>query len=185
MQIHVEKEWDGKKFTLTVEKKELVSSVQDKIKEQEGIPINQQHLAFKGLALEGGQTLFEYNIKNDALLKLEKMKIYVRTSNGKFTLTDIEAGTSIGEIKSMVEKKSKIAPKDQKLAFGNVKLEEDRKTLADHDIRHKSTLALDKNEEIPEYDVSLGDWQSSFEFVGKDGIKHVGKRKKKPLGREY
>ena len=93
----------------------------------------------------------------------------------------------------MIQTREGVAPKDQILSFNEQSLDNDqskKKTLNECGIKHKSILFLDRDEsnlkeDTPEYDISLGDWQSSFGFVSKDKQERIGKRKKKPLGQYY
>ena len=185
MQIIVKKDWDGKEFPLDVVREEGICSVHEKIKDKEGIPTDQQHLVFKNLLLEsrGGKTLRDYSIKEGSILKLERMKIFVRTKDGKFTLPNVEPNTSIEKIKELIEQKKKVAPKDQLLTFGNEQLDDNEKTLSDFRIQHKSTINLDKaKDDGPQYDVQMGEWQNSFGYQGGQKKERVGTRKKKGPG---
>jgi hypothetical protein len=170
---------------------EPILQVKEKIEEKEGIPTSQQYLVFAGLLLDatpdGQKTLHDYSIKAGSVLKLEKMKVYVRTASGKFTLSNLEPTHTIQQIKEMIEGKQKIASKDQRLLFGDAELDDNGKSLADCKIQHKLTLNLEKVEEdVSEYDVSLGDWQSSFGYQQPNSpVKKVGKRKKKKAGALY
>jgi len=60
----------GKTFTLTVDPTDTIESVKVKIQEKEGAPASQQRLVWGAKQLEGGKTVYDYNIKNNSTLYL-------------------------------------------------------------------------------------------------------------------
>jgi ubiquitin C len=183
MKIDV-KDWNGKKFTLDVIREDTIAQVKEKIKEKEGHPIHRQFLLFGGTFLDNDKkSLAQCGIQHKSLVNVDRMKIYIKTTTGKFPLT-VEPETTLTEIKDMVKKAQNVDPKEQILLFHDVELNDTSKTLADYKVEYKSTLVLEAAE-VPEYEVKVGPWQSGFDFVGKDKGQREGKRKKKPLGKEY
>ena len=193
MQITI-KDWNGQTFVLDVVSDESITDVKQKIEDKAGIPKAHQFLMFGGKnikEIDGGmsKTLEDYNIKHESIVNLERMKIFIKKSDGKFSL-NVDPTNTIQDIKAMIQKREGLKPDEQVLTFGDVPLDADLKTLLEYAIQHKSTLNLDRtggdnDDGGPEYDVKMTGWQSSFGFVSKDKQERVGKRKKKKPGMYY
>jgi ubiquitin C len=180
MQIII-KDWNGKKFTLDVEPGEKMTSVKSKIEKKNGIPPHQQFLLFgKKLLDDDGLTLAQWGIEHKSTLDLDRMKVIVETSNGKFVL-NVEPTTTVEEIKKMVDKKVGIPPDVQKVEFQGTELS-NPSTVEENDIRYKDILDVG-TKIVPEYTVQVGPWQNPFEYNPKPKIKREGVRARKHYNR--
>jgi ubiquitin C len=145
MKIHVQTP-EGKKVTLTVKPNDTLQTVKKKVEDKEKIPAEDQRLSFQGKELKKPKsTLDDNGIKHGDTLILEPMTIYVRTPNGKKTLTldNVQPSETIRGIKDRVESKEGIPVDEQRLTFQHRDLDKDSCTLKDYGIAHKDTLDLE------------------------------------------
>jgi len=68
-QIYI-KTLQGKNITLDVKNTDTIASIKDKIKDIEGIPVDQQRIVFNGKQLEDNNTIADYGIEADSSLHL-------------------------------------------------------------------------------------------------------------------
>lgn len=60
----------GKTIVVEAEGSNTIALIKEKIKDREGIPVNQQRLIFAGKTLEDERTLWDYNIHSDKSIHL-------------------------------------------------------------------------------------------------------------------
>jgi ubiquitin C len=111
----------GKNITLEVQGSDTVGAVKEKIRDLEGISLEEYRVLFRGKVLEDDKILADCNIVWEATLDVigmnEKMQIFVKTLNGKTITVDVEKSNTVEEFKQKIESREGIPPDQQRLIF--------------------------------------------------------------------
>ena len=70
-----------------------------------------------------------------------KMQVFVRTLSGKVISLEIESGTTIPEVKRLIQIKEGVLPEDMRLIHAGKQLAND-KTVAHYNIKKEDTIHL-------------------------------------------
>ena len=134
----------GNVLDLKVTPRHKIANVKKQLEDDHGIPADEQRLMYTGKHLGDGTTIEGNGIPNNAILDLEPMMIYVSDPKGKrFILENLDPLNTMDEIQTKLEDQERIPKPQQRLTFGGKPLNDPKKTLRDHGIKHKSTLTLD------------------------------------------
>lgn len=60
----------GRTVSLIVDPEETIKSVKEKLKDKDGVPVNEQRLIYGGHQLEDSKTLSDYSILRDSTIHL-------------------------------------------------------------------------------------------------------------------
>ena len=124
---------------------DTIKNIKEKIKDREGIPIEQQILFLDGKELEDNKTLFDYSVQKfiiplDLSIK-GVIKILFKMLTGKNFYLLVKSSDTLKETKIKIENKEKIPIEQQRLLFAGKELE-DNKTFNDYNIKNEDTIHL-------------------------------------------
>ncbi|KAD5803202.1 hypothetical protein E3N88_14562 [Mikania micrantha] len=136
----------GKTISLEATPTDTIANIKLEIMYTERVPVNEQVLIFKGMALVDSGTLCDFHINGKSTLTLVRrsrglMQISIKTFGEETFTLDVNPSHSIGSIKSKIQDKKHIPHDEQELIFNEMVLD-NIDTLADLHINGDSTLTL-------------------------------------------
>ncbi|XP_033222186.1 polyubiquitin-like [Belonocnema kinseyi] len=145
MQIFV-RTMDGRSIICDVEPSDTIENLKIRIQEKEGVSQYQQHLIFKGKAMEDDKSLLACNIEKDSTLYLilclpKKKEIFVQNASGSTINLEVNPADTIEDVKAKISEKEGILICHQRLIYGS-KLLVNNKTIIEYGICERATLRL-------------------------------------------
>jgi len=136
---------DGKKHEIEIKGSDKQDDIKAKIAAKAGIAAARQILKSGGKELAKGKTAAQMELVDGSEIKVEifKVPITVNTSDGKTIKVMVDPGDKLSVIKKLLEDKSGLPAKNQKLSLGGKELSDDNKTAGDHGIKEGSVLELE------------------------------------------
>ena len=133
---------EGELLTIDCSLKHPILSVKNKIKKQNGHPLDEQILRYDDKVLEDEKTFLYYNIPNDSVLSLTyRIQLVVQKNNGKEIRLFSAPHDTIENLKSMIEQQEGIPVDRQRLYYDKFEIHIG-KTLSDYKITKSSTIQL-------------------------------------------
>ncbi|KAC9962368.1 hypothetical protein E3N88_45029 [Mikania micrantha] len=140
------KSFTGETMTLKVKPLDTIKCIKTKIKNEIGIPCDEQELVYNGMILDNNDTLADFHINKEStltLMHLSKgiMKIFIKTHTGKAIVLDVKPSDTIHTLKIKIFNDEGVRPCEQRLILDG-KLLLETATLADYHIPNESTIQL-------------------------------------------
>ena len=97
----------GETLMINVDPSDSIYSLKEKIREKDGVPVEQQCLSFGGKELEDGQTLSDYNIQEKRTISLKLLNcvfldVIINSLHDKIVRVCINPSSSIKKLKEMI-----------------------------------------------------------------------------------
>ncbi|KAD5803227.1 hypothetical protein E3N88_14587 [Mikania micrantha] len=145
MHIYI-KTFTGDTITLKVKPLDNIGSIKAKIKNETGIPSDEQELVYNGMVLHNNDTLADFHINKEStltLMHLSKgiMMIFIETQDGNTRDLVVKPSDTIHTMKIKIFNDVGIRPCEQRLLWKGIPLSETA-TLADWHVPNESTLHL-------------------------------------------
>ena len=137
----------GEKYTIKINLGAPVSEIKSILDKLYGFQVEEQRLIFVGRELHNQQILRHCDIRDGSTLHLVMLHfrdrvIYIKMLNGNSFTLECKANNTIGTIKAMIHDEEYIPADQQRLVFAGQGLNNDRKTLADYNIKHGDVIHL-------------------------------------------
>lgn len=128
MQIFV-KTLSNDTVTVEVQLHDTILNVKAKVKDKNGMSIDEQNLLYNGDILQNHRLVSEYNIKKEATLCLVKnlqngTRVFIKMLNGRSLTLLVNPTDNVLQLKTMIYDKEKLMPAQQRLAFAGKQLED-------------------------------------------------------------
>ena len=125
----------GEVVSITAERRERVEVVKAVLEAELGIPLEQQQLSFQGQQLENQMLLRGCGIQDGSELELlVVVPITVKTLTGQVFPLEVATSESVCEVKSKIEKVTKISPERQRLILAGKPID-DNSSLDNYEIK--------------------------------------------------
>ncbi|KAK1276534.1 Polyubiquitin 8 [Acorus gramineus] len=140
----------GNIFTLEVEGSDTIGSIRERIRSKLGTLSEHQRIFFAGKSLHYQKTLEDYGIQKGSTLEVltcapsNPNYIFVDVCKGQNISLDVKMKSTIGELKAMIQERTKIPRKKQRLSYLLQDLDRDDCTLNDYCINVGATLFVDR-----------------------------------------
>ncbi|XP_076926125.1 uncharacterized protein LOC143589175 [Bidens hawaiensis] len=135
-----------KTISLSVTSTDTIANMKLWIMYKEGVPVKEQMLIFNGMALRDSEILSNFDIHGQSTLTLVRrsrgrMKIFVKTFEGKVITVKVKPSNTIGDVKSKIQGQVDVPHDEQELIFDETVLD-NIDIVADCNINEESTLTL-------------------------------------------
>jgi len=137
---------NGENITINTNPTDKIITIKEQIQKKQDISPAHQRLIYSGKQLEDNNTLYDYNIPNNATLHLVvRLKggqtLYVKTLMGNVITLEVEENETIADIKKKIEQSENVPIEEQRLFINNKQLA-DNKTLKYYNIEDEDTIHL-------------------------------------------
>lgn len=139
----------GKTLTLNVSPSDTILDLKTQIQEKEGIVVAQQCLVASGRQLDNSLKVSTCNIQNQSVIHLVlrlpsqgPIQLLVRTHNGHNFQLQGNLADTVEDLKARIEQENGVPQANQLLAFGDLELDEDDRSLGSYNLTDGATLQL-------------------------------------------
>jgi hypothetical protein len=138
--------FDEIQFTLSFLPDYTIEDLKDIIEEEHNIRKDEQSLLYKGRILsKNAKSLGDYGVKHNDKIKLEPMRVFINTSNGKNFRLDVEKIDTIDDVRKRVKDNFGISMSCHRATFEDIVLD-NTQTLEHYRINNGDTLLFEAAE---------------------------------------